>query len=285
MARITQVDTSCEDDRNKRSYPSSLHVSKTHRPKRIRPSNRPPQFARYASINLKANIVVGIDMSLQSPCFCMWHRETDRREFCFVQQQQTLRCRNVESCSEWRQPDGAIVRWHLWRPDQRPTYASGNRPQMFRYMVALIDWLMQQLVRFVERHGEHSSRVQVFIEGYACAYRTKASALLQELGGILREHLSRHGWAWQEIPPRSLKRIYADSGKATKVDMMTKYLFRDGWRLPLCVLSKRCKNNWEAVHCPSDLPPVIPHPFEDIVDAFAITKCAEIVLAKFQAEQ
>lgn len=106
----------------------------------------------------------------------------------------------------------------------------------------------------------NDSECLALIENYSFKSElTKAYTCLIELGGIIRNELFKEGIRYYEVSPTSIKKWFSGSGHATKTDMWNCFYRRTG--IDLRALSSSKNKEWVKQ---------VPHPFEDIVDSFAL---------------
>lgn len=112
--------------------------------------------------------------------------------------------------------------------------------------------------------GLNSEKKKVVgIENYSFSSQsTQADTILKEMGGIIRMFLCMNGHQILEIPPSQIKKTFTNKGSADKNDMYENYLTVKGMPNLLKLMNLENKKYKK-----------VPHPVEDMVDAFATALC------------
>jgi hypothetical protein len=110
----------------------------------------------------------------------------------------------------------------------------------------------------------------VGIEGYSFGVSDSSSiSTMCEVGGLIRWHLWKHGFAFVEIAPNTVKLLFTHFGSADKYMMWLRFLeLQIIHDLPLVLKFKKCSSDTKFVMSSTK----VPNPIQDIVDSFAIVK-------------
>jgi hypothetical protein len=102
--------------------------------------------------------------------------------------------------------------------------------------------------------------VQIWIEGYS--FGSTGSRLFQiaENTGCLKQNLHSHNYAFNTVPPTSIKKFATDKGNANKALMISTFKEKTGINIPLII---GLKDGHEG------------SPVSDIVDSYFIAQYAE----------
>ena len=125
-----------------------------------------------------------------------------------------------------------------------------DKPPLERYHIIAGD-----VCDIVARH----SVVHVFIEGYSFNSHSSSMSKLYEVGGVVRYTLWQRGIAFTEVPPAKVKKLFAGSGRASKIQMLERFIDK-GFPDLVTVFKVGTRT-------------CVPHPVQDIVDAVALTFC------------
>lgn len=181
--------------------------------------------------------ILGLDVSLRSPGFCLWHTET-RATHWIVFQQKKAQLLGVQHFPE----------------EQQMEVKAALPLEKF----ACIETLVDTLTAVVHTYQP----VRVHIEGYAYGVTgsgtSSSQSTLCELGGCLRLVLHRAHIPVYEFSPQTVKKQFTGSGRAQKMDMVSV------WR-----------QKHKREHTPLDLGldcQAHQSPLHDAIDAFALTQ-------------
>jgi Holliday junction resolvasome RuvABC endonuclease subunit len=195
---------------------------------------KPKDFSKYTRTNKKTWF--GMDISLTSPAICKF--EGDKTYFYFFPQ------RKKHLDFDYQKNNVYIKALTFYEEILSPAE---------RY-----DTLSNELMKLFD--GYSSNDVGIAIEGFSFASGGNASAKLFQYGGILRHKLFLSGFKdIVEIPPTTAKSYFTGFGHASKEQMLIN--FRNNKQLDL----------YEIFDLKETKTGKIPHPIEDIVDAYAIT--------------
>lgn len=86
----------------------------------------------------------------------------------------------------------------------------------------------RQIVRDISAVVIDANPVVICIEAYAFSRNMSGHSDLVEAGGLLRSHLVFHGYTLYEVPPTTLKKWGAGSGKGDKTPMIAAMVKRYG---------------------------------------------------------
>jgi Holliday junction resolvasome RuvABC endonuclease subunit len=205
-------------------------------------------------------LFVGIDMSLNNPGVAMINTSTRHLKLIFFRNRgcedtKTV-CLSDESFgSPWLM---TLICCERVRAGELASF--GCVAKSARYLSTLQPILsLIQTERF--SCGQKALVTAIGIENYAFNMsNTSSQSTLMELGGCLRLCLSSLGLAYEDISPTKVKKVFSDNGRANKRDMFNS--FREIYRLP--DLQNLLKIGTTKQ---------IPHPVEDLVDAFAVAVC------------
>lgn len=196
--------------------------------------------------------IVGIDMSLSNPAVTVLSLQTRSIHMYFFRNRQ-------------KEPTNAMLRinspsspFHMWL-----WQATCLEPASFPEPTVRFDAYLDKVQQILSVLGPASGPTVVGIEHYSLrsqihGYSTQADMKLKELGGVLRTLLHAHGYTVKELPPSTIKKMFADKGHASKDDMYNALHSR--FQLPdLCALLSLDRTTYTHV----------PHPVEDMVDSLA----------------
>jgi len=185
------------------------------------------------------DVVVGVDMSLQSPGVALRRLGDPVTRLMGFQQRKReseLLLHTVSSTLQVARlpyPVGMGDRW----------------VRTAHLLKSVTSWIEQFL-----RPGS-DRKVHIFIEQYALRMAGSSSvSKLCELGGAFRYLLNERGWTFSELSPASVKKTFAGNGRATKEEMGEAYAGRHGMPSLGGVLGVKSHQ----------------HPLEDMVDALAV---------------
>lgn len=183
------------------------------------------------------HLSVGLDLSLQSPALAL--RWSDSAVYYVLGFQQRV--------------SDATIHEHMLSPTLCVSRVATDIREVNRWerTRAIVDTLCTYIDKHRQQHV--GAPVTVYIEGYAFSSQSSSVSKLCELGGIVRFALFQRGWKHVEICPRTAKKHFGPSGKATKEEMYASYLARG---FPsMCTLMGIMPHQ---------------HPQEDMIDALAV---------------
>eukprot|EP01047_Picozoa_sp_COSAG01_P052289 COSAG01_NODE_5485_length_4230_cov_3.169450_1_plen_204_part_00 len=169
------------------------------------------------------SVVVGIDLSLTSPSYCIWNKKTNSFTCYFYpsrKRNQNL-CRTFELAKHQNRLSHLVNNTFTIRP-LKTLKSAKTASSLQRYRTIRDDFL-----RILKNHGcgLQNRTCEVFLEGYAFnASRSAGASKLHELGGIIKLALLEKSIRCREIPPTTLKKRFAGSGRATKHDMFKTFV-------------------------------------------------------------
>lgn len=183
---------------------------------------------------------VGLDMSLRSPGMSVYHSSTKTLILFGWKQLKRHECfQGYEEVCDMKNPL-EIKKLQIRLFDQLPT-------ERWECITQVVDDITSFL-KVVPK-----DKVKIAIEGYAHNMQNSSSkSVLNELGGALRYRLMKLGLKWEEVSPKSAKKVFGKHGNCSKDDMINKY-FDYGFNCDYLSPTK-----------------MTDHPNEDMVDALAI---------------
>lgn len=223
----------------------------------------PQIFQQFQNKN-EFDIVLGIDMSLNSPALTKIDLKNKMIEFYYFRQRQKDRSGIYEI--KVSDPISIFHNWIMKTICLEDEDNDMEKKSIYRYTDYLKN--ISKLIKIIE--NEKNKRIIIGIEGYSMkSIASSANMKLIELGGCLRQKLIEMNLDVVEIPPMTNKKIFCGSGKADKKQMCSTYT--DYFRLP-CL--------YEAIDMTKKNYSIIPSPIDDIVDSLGITLTTILTITK-----
>ena len=196
---------------------------------------------------------VGIDLSIRSPGVVVHLPKAKEFHAYFI----PTRKRDSKVRFDGRMSNGAS--FHV-----RPLCETGGVLTLGD--ASRFDFITSLIVKCILRHEKDLGGVDVFMEGHAYGATTAGSARLIELAGVLKHKLHLRGFNVRVIAPTRVKKLFAGSGKAKKVDM---YRTFEALGFPKLLTAFGFALKKER----------IPNPVQDIVDAVALVRVGAFMQA------
>jgi len=177
---------------------------------------------------------LGIDMSLNSPGFCV--KKLNNEIICYAFSNGKKKLANYVS-------------------DNFKIYYFDSIKELTKFQK--FDKIIEVLELIFKEHPLISS---VAIEDYSYGSEGSSVSKIYELGGVIRYWFYKKGIVLQEFSPKTIKKSFCTNGNATKSDMYNEYLKK---KFPVLFITKKINNKKQKID-------KIPSPYSDIVDAIAV---------------
>ena len=188
------------------------------------------------------SMYVGLDMSLTSPGITILDKKSKTVSLLFIPQRVSERMLTFET-------DYAGYHYTIRPVSGEMAPRTSSQDTRIYYIVQSISKELAALPR----------PISVIIEGYAFGMRSSSHSILHELGGALKCKLFQMGIPYTTTAPTSVKKMFANDGRASKRVMYEKFLSVTHIDL-FCVFRMQDKS----------IGLKIPTPIQDIVDSFAL---------------
>lgn len=200
----------------------------------------------------KNKILVGLDISLRSPGFCVIHNDQINLYYwAQLKRYKTPATINLLAADNNESEESSKKESEESKKVEKRNIRITRFDALPRDKYVCIERIVSNILDVLLKYND--KKMKIFLEDYAYGQQSSSMTILAELCGHLKISLLKNGYKWIEKTPPTVKKSFTNNGHSSKEDMVAEWVLRTN--NSLCDVLQ-CREHQS--------------PYHDLVDAYAL---------------